>query len=121
MKSGRPRVSVGIVIVRAIRTDGREAPMKPAYVIAMDAHCRFTEFYVTTPSGRPARRGRTPTTLPTLRGHGIFVRQRALSDKQRQDTLARLPAAEEHDSRRGRHGDSEQATTFLRSMSELVR
>ena len=29
--------------------------MKPAYVIAMDAHCRFTEFYVTTPSGRLAR------------------------------------------------------------------
>ena len=41
--------------------------MEPVYVIAMDAHCQFTEFFVTTPSGRPSRRGRTPTTMPALR------------------------------------------------------
>jgi transposase len=67
MKSGHPWVFVGIVIVRAICADGQEAPMEPVYVIAMDAHCQFTEFFVTTPSGRPSRRGRTPTTMPALR------------------------------------------------------
>lgn len=41
--------------------------MEPVYVIAMDAHCPFTEFFVSAPSGRSARRGRVPTTLPALR------------------------------------------------------
>ena len=41
--------------------------MEPVYVISMDAHCQFTEYLITTPSGRTSRRGRTPTTLPALR------------------------------------------------------
>lgn len=41
--------------------------MEPVYVIAMDAHCQFTEFFITTPGGRSARRGRTPTSMPELR------------------------------------------------------
>ena len=40
--------------------------MEPVYVIAMDVHCGFTEFFVTTPSGRASRHGQTPTTLPAL-------------------------------------------------------
>lgn len=67
MKSGHPWVSAGIVIVRTIYTDGQEAPMEPVYVIAMKAHCQFTGVFVTTPRGRPSRRGRTPTTMPALR------------------------------------------------------
>ena len=41
--------------------------MEPVYVIAMDAHCGSTDFFITTPSGKPSRRGRTPTTMPQLR------------------------------------------------------
>lgn len=41
--------------------------MQPVYVIAMDVHCEFTEFFISTPHGRRARRGRAPTTLPALR------------------------------------------------------
>ncbi len=41
--------------------------MEPVYVIAMDAHCTSTDFFITTPSGRLSRRGRTPTTMPDLR------------------------------------------------------
>lgn len=41
--------------------------MEPVYVISMDTHCKCTEFFISTPSGKPSRRGRTPTTLPALR------------------------------------------------------
>jgi len=41
--------------------------MERVYVIAMDTHCQFTEFFVTTPSGRSSQRGRTATTMPALR------------------------------------------------------
>ena len=33
----------------------------------MDAYCQFTELFISPPSGRTSRRGKTPITLPALR------------------------------------------------------
>jgi hypothetical protein len=40
--------------------------MKRSHVIALDAHCKFTEIGVLTPAGRMSKRGRCATAIPEL-------------------------------------------------------
>src|SRR3972149_3605573 len=66
MKSGRPGGPGGMVVVRATKPRGGEAPMERVYTIALDTHCAFTEVVVLTPAGRIRERGRCATTIPAL-------------------------------------------------------